>query len=466
MAAPVTRRPGPVDIAHHSHLVGVFEPQREEVDVRDLEVIGELPADLHGAYLRNGPNPRFDPIGTYVYPLDGDGMVHRVELADSAARYTNRFVRTPMVTAEEEAGHVIWAGVTDLYTPTADEVGPELAGTSRELPDINIVRHGGRLLAMAETTLPYRLGPADLSTLGRDNCDGAMGVGSTAHPKIDPVTGQMVLFNYMLDAPYLTWSVVNPDGSVARTPTPVEGVDTPLMVHDMALTQRYILLMLCPLVFDIAAVLTGGSVLDWRPEDGTRIALIPRDGGPVRWTTHDAYWVWHFANAFDLPDGRVSVDYVEWTYPGGFAKAPAPSLGSLIRAVVDPGSGRVTREVVCDRDVEFPRVDDRELTRGHRTVATVGKLDRSQGRQDSLWFFDTARGTEAHWDPGSVSVGEPIFMPGAEHEYWGMIGTDRSDLTSWFFVLPADDPGSGPIGKVRLPIRVPAGLHGAWLPAE
>lgn len=74
-------------------------------------------------------------------------------------------------------------------------MGPELAGTSRELPDINIVRHGGRLLAMAETTLPFRLDPADLSTLGRENCDGAMGVGSTAHPKIDPVTGEMVLFN-------------------------------------------------------------------------------------------------------------------------------------------------------------------------------------------------------------------------------------------------------------------------------
>ncbi|AHK29264.1 retinal pigment epithelial membrane protein [Rhodococcus opacus PD630] len=195
MSAPVSRRPGPVDIAHHSHLVGVFAPQREEVDVRDLEVIGELPADLHGAYLRNGPNPRFDPIGTYVYPLDGDGMVHRIEVADGAARYTNRFVRTPMVQAEEKAGHVIWPGVTDPYTPTEDEVGPELAGTSRELPDINIVRHGGRLLAMAETTLPFRLDPADLSTLGRENCDGAMGVGSTAHPKLDPVTGEMVLFN-------------------------------------------------------------------------------------------------------------------------------------------------------------------------------------------------------------------------------------------------------------------------------
>jgi carotenoid cleavage dioxygenase len=466
MSAPEFTRPAPVDVVHHTHLTGVFEPQREEVDVGGLDVIGELPGDLQGAYLRNGPNPRFDPIGSYIYPLDGDGMVHRVEVTDGTARYTNRFVRTPMVEAEEKAGHVIWPGVTDLYTPGVEEVGPELAGRPRELPDINVVRHGGRLLAMAETSLPYRLNPKDLSTLGPDNCDGAMSVGSTAHPKIDPGTGEMVLFNYMLEAPYLTWSVVAADGSAARPPTAVDGVDTPLMIHDMALTRRYIVLMLCPLVFDMAAVLTGGSVLDWRPEEGTRIALIPRDGGRVRWLTCDAYWVWHFANAFDLPDGNVSVDYVEWTYPGGFAKAPAPSTGSLVRVVIDPETGHLTKDVMSDRDVEFPRVDDRELAAPHRAIATVGKLDVSRGRQDSLWFFDTVRGTQCHWDPGSVSVGEPIFMPGAEHEYWGMIGTDRNDMSSWFFVLPAEDPGSGPMAKVRLPIRVPAGLHGAWLPAQ
>src|SRR5690606_17577804 len=107
------QRPAPVDPAHHPHLSGLFAPQREEVDVRDLEVQGELPADLHGSYLRNGPNPRFDPIGHYVYPIDGDGMVHRVQIVEGTARYTNRFVRTPQVVAEEKAGRALWAGITD-----------------------------------------------------------------------------------------------------------------------------------------------------------------------------------------------------------------------------------------------------------------------------------------------------------------------------------------------------------------
>mgnify|MGYP001757576409 CR=1 FL=1 len=92
----------------------------------------------------------------------------------------------------------------------------------------------------------------------------------------------MVLFTYALEAPYLTWSTVAPDGRATREPTPIDGLDEPLMIHDIALTSRYIVLFACPLVFDIAAVMAGGSLLDWRPDAGTRIALIPRDGSPVR----------------------------------------------------------------------------------------------------------------------------------------------------------------------------------------
>ena len=185
-SADVPPRPAAVDTAHQAHLRGVFAPQRTEVDVAGSAMTGEIPRGLHSTYLRNGPNPRFDPTGSYLYPLDGDAMVHRIELGKGSARHTNRFVRTPMVVAEEAAGHAIWSGITDGYTPSAAEVGADLAGTMRELPDINIVRHGGRLLAMAEGDQPYRLDPGDLATLGRDSCDGAMAVGSTAHPRSTP----------------------------------------------------------------------------------------------------------------------------------------------------------------------------------------------------------------------------------------------------------------------------------------
>jgi carotenoid cleavage dioxygenase-like enzyme len=235
-------RPRPVDLAQNPYLSGVYAPQRQEVDVSNLVVTGEIPDDLNGSYLRNGPNPRFDPIGSFVYPLDGDGMVHRITLTGGSASYSNRFVRTPMVELEEQRGEAMWSGITDGYMPPPEVVGEKLAYTTRALPDINIVEHAGRLMAMQESDKPYRLDPESLATLGPESCDGAMLVGSTAHPKIDPRTGEMVLFNYSLEAPYLTWSVVGSDGTALRMPTPVDGLDAPLMIHDMALTEKYIVL--------------------------------------------------------------------------------------------------------------------------------------------------------------------------------------------------------------------------------
>ena len=375
-----------------------------------------------------------------------------------------------MVEAEEKAGHAIWRRRhRPVHADARTRSGPSSRARRASCRTSTSSGTAGDCSRWPRPRLPFRLDPADLSTLGTGELRRRHAVGSTAHPKIDPVTGEMVLFNYLLEPPVPDLVRGRGRRFASRADTGAgrghgQAADDPRHGPDRALHRA----VACPLIFDIAGLLTGGSVLDWRPDDGTRVALIPRDGGPVPvGDACEAFWVWHFANAFDLPDGRLSVDYVEWTYPVGSRRLRQPSLGSLIRGVVDPGSGRMTRDVVCDRDVEFPRVDDRELTRGHRTVATVGKLDRGQGRQDSLWFFDTARRHRDALGPGERVGGRADLH--ARHRT-RVLGNDRHrPRRPVVLVLRAPrraTPRSGPIGKVRLPIRVPAGLHGAWLPAE
>ncbi|GGV03822.1 hypothetical protein GCM10010182_22510 [Actinomadura cremea] len=211
-----------------AHLSGTFAPVSEEVDEAELRVEGELPADLDGVYLRNGPDPRFTPIGSYLFPIDGDGMLHGVWMSEGRARYRNRFVRTPAVRAEAAAGRALWGGIESLITPGPEEVGPELAHTFKALPDINVVRHGGRLPALAESDCPSRMSP-ELETLGKATFGGRLPAGITAHPKTDPRTGQMAVFCYALEEPYLTWALLGPDGSVDRGPTPAADVDEPVM---------------------------------------------------------------------------------------------------------------------------------------------------------------------------------------------------------------------------------------------
>lgn len=337
-----THTPPRFDPTRVPHLLGSFAPVTEQVDVADLEVTGEIPASLDGLYVRNGPNPRFTPIGSYLYPIDGDGMLHGVWLSEGRARYRNRFVRTPAMRAEERAGHALWGGVESMIMPDADQVGPELAGDFKDLPDINVVRHAGRLLALAESACPFQV-DAGLTTLGREDFGGALPAGITAHPKIDPVTGEMVVFCYALEPPYLTWSVIGREGTLTRGPTPVDGVDEPLMIHDMALTGRYVVLVLAPAFFDLDAAMAGGSFLAWRPERGTRVVLIPRDGGAPVWAADEAFWLWHTVNAYDDGPGErdpVVVDFVQWSRltVGGGPDDAEPVSGGLARARIDPAA--------------------------------------------------------------------------------------------------------------------------------
>lgn len=474
--------PGLADMSGDVHLSGPFRPTLDEVDLPATVVSGALPPELDGEYLRNGPNPRFTPIGSYLYPLEGDGMVHAVTLRDGKVHYRNRFVRTPMVELEEQAGHVLWPGLMSGRTPTADEVGPELAGSFREMPDINVVRHSGRLMAMAEGTPPFCLG-TDLATIKRETFDGALPVGMTAHPKIDPVTGEMVVFCYMLEAPYLTWSVIDRDGQVTRADTPVPGVNRPVMIHDMALTEHSVVLVLSPLFFDVMAAMRGGSLLSWEPDEGTRVAIVPRDGGAVRWAHGDTFWTWHMANAFHRPgpdgspgtaDSPIVVDMVQHNNPGMGLRS-GPHTSAFVRTTIDPVAGTIDHEEIEAGRLEFPRIDDRllgsmhhQVAMGHRTAAAPPV----PGAFDAVRVFDSTTGRAATWAAENGLVGEPSFAPrpgssAPDDGWWLTIVADPAGVDlSRLVVLEAADIAAGPVATVQLPARVPLGLHGNWLPTQ
>jgi carotenoid cleavage dioxygenase-like enzyme len=467
----------PIDLEAIPELRGRFEPVQTEVDAKDLPVQGELPRDLSGAYFRNGPNPRFAPLGSYTYPLEGDGMVHGLWLEEGRARYANRWVRTRGMAAEEQAGRALYGG---LLTPAFVDMAllgpdPDPGWPFRLDPFINVVRHAGRYLALEEGTPPYEIGP-DLTTVGLYSFGGVL-PGMCAHPKIDPVTGEMMLFRYDVEEPYLTWAVVGPDGTVTRGPTPVAGVDRGFMIHDFAITEHYVVLIIGPGVLDVDAMLSGGDALQWRPELGTRVAVIPRDGsGGPRWIETEAFWVWHFANAYESGapgDLRIVVDFPWWSSLGFGVEQFEPARGSLVRATLDPERGSIDLVHVEDRGTEFPRIDDRLLGRPYRYLTVVGNSGRAElvrGEHDQLVRYDMTSGRSQTFDCDAV-VGEVVFAPrrGGVDELDGYylafassIGTDRS---ARFLVWDATEFPAPPVAEVVIPQRVPNGLHGNWFAA-
>src|SRR5262245_50327837 len=235
----------PVNPADNPHLLGSFAPVHREITADDLSVEGALPRDLTGVYMRNGPHPRLTPLGSSTLPLEGDAMIHVVWIEGGRARYRNRWVRTNGLLAEERAGHALFGGLMTPAFVDQQLLGPEPdPGWPFKLdPFINVVRHGGRYLALAEGFPPYEV-TGGLDTVGRYDFVGALPAGICAHPHVDRASGEMVVFRYDSEAPFLSWAVVDASGTVTRPPTVVEGVDRGFMIHDFVLTERHVVLII------------------------------------------------------------------------------------------------------------------------------------------------------------------------------------------------------------------------------
>lgn len=462
-----------VDPADNPYLRGRFAPVHHETTHDDLHVEGDLPSDLIGAYVRNGPNPKFPPLGSYTYPMEGDGMLHGVWFEPGGVRYRNRWVRTQGLRAEERAGKALFGGVMTPAFVDESLLGsdPDPGWPSKLDAFIHIVKHAGRYLALEEGTPAYEV-TAELETVGRFDFHGGLPKGLTAHPKADPVTGELVTFRYDIEEPYLSWAIIGADGTVVQPETVVDGVDHGVMIHDFAITEHHLVLTLGPAIFDLDAMLAGGPLLSWRPELGTRIAVIPRDGrSPTRWIESSPFWVWHFSNAHEV-DGTIHMDFPRWNSPG-FLTPGQPNECTYVHAELSPNAGTIHMEELHTAFGDFPRIDDRLIGRPQRyavLTASSGSSELTPGEHDLLARVDHRSGEWVEHDPAGA-VGEPVFAPrpGSTDELDGYylafvtgFADDRTTLGIWD---AADFPGP-PRAKVHLPQRVPNGLHGNWFPAD
>jgi carotenoid cleavage dioxygenase-like enzyme len=460
-----------IDPSTTEALSGRFAPVHVETDVTPLHVEGDLPPELSGSFVRNGPNPMFDPLGSYTYPLEGDGMLHAVRIEGGKASYRNRWVRTQGLMAEERAGRALFGG---LMTPAFVDQSllsddPDPGWPSKLDAFVNVVRHNGHLLALEEGQPAYEVS-SELETLGRFDFSGALPLGITAHPKIDPVTGDMVVFRYDTEQPYLTWAVIGANGSLVHGPTEVKEVERGYMVHDFAVTEHNAVFILGPGVLDLAAAMRGQSPLQWRPELGTRVVVVPRDGGGPNSTFDlDAFWAWHFANAFEA-DGRITVDFPWWSSLGNAGGDFSKVTGAMSRLVLDPSSGASELTHLDHLDTEFPRIDDRLIGRQHRyltVLASTGRPEMKRFEHDRLVRYDMETGSSVSFD-SDACIGEAVFVPrpGGTDEldgYYMTFATSLDDDRSWLYVWEAAEFPAPPRARVLIPTRVPNGLHGNWL---
>jgi carotenoid cleavage dioxygenase len=233
------------------YLSGVYAPVHDEVELTDLEVTGAIPPELSGSFLRNGPNPMFAPSGRY-HLFDGDGMIHELALDGGRARYRNRWIQSRGLGAEQAAGRALYGGMANASFPGPDVVGD--AGAMKNVANTHVVRHAGEILCLWEAGPPTVI-DEQLATVGTTDFGGRLSGAFTAHPKVDPDTGQMFAFGYSAIAPYLRYHVIEADGTLSRT-VDID-LPAPVMMHDFVVTQQHAVFLDAPAVFDLAGFASG-----------------------------------------------------------------------------------------------------------------------------------------------------------------------------------------------------------------
>lgn len=449
-----TVAPVPYDPSRPYWVQGNFAPVHTEETVTELTVSGKIPRELTGLFVRNGSNPA---TGEALHWFLGDGMVHGVRLEEGrAAWYRNRYVTTPL--QQSGKGLMEFGGVP---------------GKENNQSNVALVEHGGRLLSLGEVGWPFELSPQDLSTVGPFDFSGRLGPTMTAHPKVDPATGRMHLFGYEFLRPALTYYAAAPDGTLDVV-SPI-AVEAATMIHDFAITDRDVVFWIGPVMFGADPSGRSQIPFHWDPAGPSRIGVMPLDGSGegIRWVDVPPSFAFHGYNAHR--DGDEVVLRVHRADEAFGPKGDlVPTYLTEWRIGTAGPSLTFAERKLHDRAMDLPSHDRRRTGREtrHGWFVTTTQPDSSHGFElAGICHLDLRTGSEDLWDPGpDLRGGEPFFV-GAEGsrpdgDGWVLTyiwdrRTDRSSLA----VFDAQDVASGPVGEVQLPVRVPFGFHGTWIPA-
>ncbi len=434
---------------------GLVAPLTEEKTSTELRTEGTIPSELVGRFVRNGPNPVGGPDGEFFHYFLGEGMVHGLRLDEGRADwYRSRWVRGPEVC--EALGEPLLPG------PNADRAFSA---------NTHVIGFQGSTYALTESGVPPVVLDYELNSVTRSDFDGTLAGGFTAHPKLDPVTGELhaVCYWWPENAGFVTYVVIGTDGRVRRSvEVPVPGMSN---IHDMALTDRYAIVLDLSVTVDFDVALAGHP-FPFAFDDGygARVGLLPREGAveDTVWVDVDPCYVFHVVNSYDAPDGTVVVDVCRYDRLFEKGCTGPDNLSNLVRWTIDPVRATVTETTLDERPLDFPRVAPEFVSKPNR-IAYSASLEPGWRFGQETYRHDLVTGQAEVHDHGPGRTGaEPIPISrdgrGEGEEYVLSLVHDQATDRSELVIIDGADFTAPPIGRIFLPNRVPSGFHGDWIP--
>jgi carotenoid cleavage dioxygenase len=458
----------------HPYRTGAWKPNVVEYDATDLDVVaGAIPDDLNGVYLRNTENPVHEAIGMY-HPFDGDGMLHMIAFANGEATYRNRFIRTDGFLAEQAAAESLWAGLLARPTDSKREAGWGARGRMKDASSTDVVVHRGRAItSFYQCGDLYAHDPRTLEPLGKETWVPHEGI--SAHTKVDEHTGEMLVFNYSKDAPYMHYGVVDAAGELAHyTPVPLPG---PRLPHDMAFTEHYAILNDLPLFWDPELLKKDAHVPRFFRDIPSRFAVIPRRGGAddIKWFEAEPTYVLHWINAYEDGDEIVLDGFLQ-------GQPEPPKNGNIFRYLdlnametrphrwrFNLATGETKEEDLSDTIMEFGMVNGAHAGRPYRFTYNMTGVE-GWFLFDGIVKHDVVAGAEERYAfADGVFASETPFAPrpqptSEDDGYLVTFTTDMNNDASECQIFDAQRIADGPVARVRLPERISSGTHSFWMP--
>ena len=448
---------------------GTVRALRFEADVHDCEVVGEIPSALNGSLYRAGPDTFYPTLEGDVI-VNGDGMVSAFRFEDGHVDFKCRYVRTERYLTERRARRRLYGKYRNPYTDD-----PITSGTDRDnTGNTYAFYHSGRLFALREDSWPYEIDPETLATKEKFNFDGLLeSKALTAHPKIDPVTGEWWSFGLFAQKRYdgdMALQVIDRNGKLIRQASfqaPFAGI-----AHDFAVTREHVVFPVMPLTVDMKRVRAGGDFYAYDPNLPSAWGIMPRDGSPkdIRWFEMPGITIGHFMNAFS-ENGKVHIDAT--VSPGnnfpffdlvGGGHAPQ-TFATMTRLTFDlESNSRVGAAAPFAGAVgEMPRFDERFAMSRYRygfmkIREGIARIDWDSGKMDVHAISDSPGGAQ-----------EPIFVPRSPDSPEGdgyviCVVNRRPENIAELVILDSHNMAGEPVGTVRLPFNQPMAFHGCFVP--
>jgi carotenoid cleavage dioxygenase-like enzyme len=465
------------------HHTGFYSPLRFEADLHDCEVDGRIPDELDGSFYRTCIDRRYPQRMANDIPYNADGAVDLFRFRRGHVDFRTRYIRTPRYVAERTARRALFGVYRNRYTND-----PSVMGLSANTGNTTPMVHAGKLYCLKESSPPMLVDPHSLKTLGEYTFEGRLEAQTfTAHPKVDPLSGEMIGFSYEAKGDLtddLAVQFFDPAGRLTRE----LWLKAPLvsMMHDFAITQQHVILPTTAMVTSLERLKQGLNHWAYDRSVPAWVGILPRDGAArdIRWFKgpHERAMLIHTTNArtegnkviLDAPVARGNFN-PQFPNLDGSAFDDEARRNTMRRWTFDlskSGEDAWQEEILFEgiKPTSFSRMDERFLTLPFRYSYNL-LTDRSA--TPNLWYrFDhQSMGVERFCAGEAYALHEPQFVP-RRHDapegdgYLIGVANNLAESKSELFIVDAQHLADGPVARVKLPFRLHMQVHGCWASAR